>query len=130
MEDTPTTKEEIEKAYPEAYRLARRFHELYEENAPKFGYVTRDDTKEFDPKSPNGRTMAYVCKTIIDEEVEEALTRLEAQKEEEVLGLIEGIKEETRNFPMKKNGENWDDWNDGYDKALSTLASAIKSKGK
>lgn len=59
--------EPIEKAYPEAYRLARRFHELYEENAPLFGYETRPETKKFDPDSPNGRLMAYVCKTLLDE---------------------------------------------------------------
>lgn len=67
-----TENDEIEITYPDAYRLARKFHELYEETAPKFGYTTRGDTKEFDPRSPNGRTMAYVCKTIVDEEREEA----------------------------------------------------------
>ena len=60
----------IEKAYPEAYRLARKFHDMYEEVAPKFGYKTRGDTKAFDPESPNGRTMAYVCWHIVQEELE------------------------------------------------------------
>jgi len=87
---TNKTKEEIEKAYPEAYRLARKFHELYEENAPKFGYTTRGDTKEFDPSSPNGRTMAFVCKTIVDEEIDTALT----QQLEELEEVVEGMKGE------------------------------------
>ena len=60
----------IEKAYPEAYRLARRFHELYEITSPAFGYKTREDTKEFDPESPNGRLMAFVCYELVKEELE------------------------------------------------------------
>lgn len=69
---------DIEKAYPESYKLARRFHELYEINAPRFGYETRKDTKEFDPESPNGRLMAYVCmemKKERDEEWDEAIRK-------------------------------------------------------
>jgi len=58
----------IEEAYPEAYRLARRFHEFYEQSAPAFGYETKKETKEFDPESPNGRLMAWVCFMIIKEE--------------------------------------------------------------
>ena len=60
----------IEEAYPEAYRIARRFHELYEQTAPLFNYQTKKETREFDPESPNGRTMAYVCYTIVKEELE------------------------------------------------------------
>jgi hypothetical protein len=59
---------DIEKAYPEAYRLARRFHELYELSAPIFGYETKNETKKFDPESPNGRLMAWVCFEIVKEE--------------------------------------------------------------
>ena len=59
---------DIEKAYPEAYRLARRFHELYEQSAPAFGYKTKKETKEFDPESANGRLMAWVCYEIVKEE--------------------------------------------------------------
>jgi len=62
-------KEEIEKAYPEAYKWARTFHDLYEGSAPMFGYETRKETKEFDPKSPNGRLMAYVCFNLINQAV-------------------------------------------------------------
>ncbi|MET3837471.1 hypothetical protein ABIB58_002827 [Brevundimonas sp. UYEF29] len=45
----------------DALRLATRFHETYERLAPSFGYETRQDTKEFDPESPNGRLMVAVC---------------------------------------------------------------------
>jgi hypothetical protein len=41
--------------------LARKFHNLYEELAPQFGYETRPDTKGFDPTSPNGKLMIAVC---------------------------------------------------------------------
>jgi hypothetical protein len=44
-----------------AEALARRFHELYEELAPQFGYATREDTRAFDPESANGRLMIAVC---------------------------------------------------------------------
>jgi len=67
-EHKPEPLEAIEKAYPEAYRLARRFHELYEEYAPQFGYKTREDTRAFDPTSPNGRTMARVAYEVVQEE--------------------------------------------------------------
>lgn len=59
----------IEEVYPEAYRLARRFHELYEITAPLFNYETKKETREFIPDSPNGRTMAYVCYEIVKEEL-------------------------------------------------------------
>lgn len=41
--------------------IAIQFHNIYEKLAPQFGYATREDTKEFDPDSPNGRLMIAVC---------------------------------------------------------------------
>jgi len=46
---------------------AGRFHDTYERLAPDFGYETRDDTKTFDPTSPNGRLMTRVCEVLVDE---------------------------------------------------------------
>lgn len=40
--------------------LARKFHEAYERLAPKFGYETREDTKDFDTETPNGKLMVAV----------------------------------------------------------------------
>jgi len=48
--------------------LALRFHEIYEKEAPNFGYTTREDTKEFDPKSNNGKLMIEVCRQILSEQ--------------------------------------------------------------
>ena len=45
-------------------QLARRFHETYERLAPQFGYKTRKETREFDPRSPNGKLMIAVCAEI------------------------------------------------------------------
>jgi len=45
--------------------LARKFHDLYEELAPSFGYETRQDTREFDPTTPNGRLMIAVCERLL-----------------------------------------------------------------
>lgn len=44
--------------------MARLFHDTYEELAPEFGYVTRDDTHRFDPDSPNGKLMTTVCQRV------------------------------------------------------------------
>ena len=62
--------EDIEKVYPEAYKLARKFHKLYEKNAKGFGYKTNKETRKFIPNSPNGRLMAFVCGTLVREELE------------------------------------------------------------
>lgn len=40
--------------------MARKFHDAYEMLAPLFGYETREDTKVFDPDSPNGKLMIAV----------------------------------------------------------------------
>ena len=67
-EEVQMVESSIEKAYPEAYRLARKFHELYEQQAPFFGYITNPNSREFYPNSNNARLMAYICYTIIEEE--------------------------------------------------------------
>lgn len=48
-----------------ALELAQRFHDTYERLAPQFGYETRQDTKQFDPNSPNGQLMRAVAKEIL-----------------------------------------------------------------
>jgi len=45
--------------------LARKFHRYYEELAPKYGYKTKEETKEFQEKSPNGQLMIAVCERIL-----------------------------------------------------------------
>ena len=44
--------------------IAKLFHDTYEKLAPEYGYKTREDTKEFDPFSPNGRLMIEVCRLV------------------------------------------------------------------
>ena len=81
--------EEIEKAYPGAYKWAREFHDLYEETAPMFGYETRKETKEFDPTSPNGRLMAYVCFNLIHQALAEERARIVGEIERRAKDLLE-----------------------------------------
>ena len=50
----------------EAEQLARQFHDAYERLAPHYGYETRNDTRSFNPDSPNGRLMIGVCGEIIE----------------------------------------------------------------
>lgn len=46
-------------------RLAVMFHNLYEELAPGMGYVTRPETRVFDPESENGRLMVATCQALL-----------------------------------------------------------------
>ncbi len=46
--------------------VAELFHDTYERLAPQFGYETRDDTKKFDPTTPNGQLMAAVCEKVLN----------------------------------------------------------------
>ncbi len=48
-----------------ATELAVKFHEIYERLAPAHGYETRQETRRFDPTSPNGRLMIAVCAEIL-----------------------------------------------------------------
>jgi len=56
--------------------LPRKFHEAYERLAPTFGYETREDTKEFDADSPNGKLMGAVVNEVMTKALED--TREEA----------------------------------------------------
>lgn len=48
-----------------AVEYAKIFHDEYERLAPEYGYETREDTREFDPETPNGRLMIAVVDKII-----------------------------------------------------------------
>lgn len=50
---------------PTVEQAACLFHETYERLAPEYGYETRQDTKDFDPNSANGRLMIAVCAEIL-----------------------------------------------------------------
>lgn len=54
----------------EAWMLAVKFHELYERIAPSFGYETREDTRQFNCDSPNGKLMLAVCMEILVDQSE------------------------------------------------------------
>lgn len=49
----------------DAKELAILFHDTYERLAPDFGYETREETREFDEETPNGRLMIAVCGEIL-----------------------------------------------------------------
>ena len=51
----------------DAATLAVMFHNSYERLAPSFGYKTREETRRFDPDSPNGKLMVATCQAILDE---------------------------------------------------------------
>ena len=41
------------------------FHDTYERLAPQFGYETRNETRKFDPSTPNGKLMIAVCSEVV-----------------------------------------------------------------
>lgn len=43
---------------------AENLHEIYERLALDFGYETREETRDFDPNTPNGKLMMAVCAEI------------------------------------------------------------------
>ncbi len=45
--------------------LACFFHDTYEMLARIFGYETRDDARDFNPESKNGRLMVTVCGAVL-----------------------------------------------------------------
>ena len=68
--------------------LPRKFHEAYERLAPTFGYETREDTKEFDADSSNGKLMGVVVNEVMTKALED--TREEAYqegREEAIMGF-------------------------------------------
>jgi len=59
-----------------ALELAVLFHVIYERKSAEFNYVTRQDTRIFDPESPNGKLMIAVCDEIMREDVFVELAQL------------------------------------------------------
>lgn len=51
----------------QAEKLARKFHEAYENLAPSFGYKAREETRQFNPESSNGKLMIAVCGRILED---------------------------------------------------------------
>lgn len=50
-------------------QVARQFHTSYEGQAFRFGYKTREDTRVFDPQSPNGRLMMATVRDLLDRDI-------------------------------------------------------------
>jgi len=120
---TPNTQKLIEETHPEAYKLAREFHALYEELAPKFGYETRKDTKEFDPASPNGRLMARVCWDFAEQVRRETISEIEKMLDDNYRGQRK-IGEDVASFQPRVDDMDFG-WNDAISK-ISSLLSDLK----
>jgi hypothetical protein len=63
----------------EKIKWAKLFHDTYETLAPFFGYETRDDTKEFDPTSKNGKLMLEVCDEVLSQYKQEILEKVKGE---------------------------------------------------
>jgi regulator of replication initiation timing len=67
-----------------ALELAVLFHVIYERKSAEFNYVTRQDTRIFDPESPNGKLMLAVCDEILQEDVFVELAQLRNENDNHV----------------------------------------------
>jgi len=75
LNKTMKTKEKI--------KWAKLFHDTYERLAPSFGYETREDTKEFDPNSKNGKLMLEVCSIVLSQQKQEIVKELNKTADKE-----------------------------------------------
>jgi hypothetical protein len=55
-----------------ALELAVLFHVIYERKSAEFDYVTRTETRIFDPESKNGKLMVATCEEILQDYVPRA----------------------------------------------------------
>jgi hypothetical protein len=100
--------EENKKTLEEAAELALIFHNTYEKLAPSFGYETRQDTKEFDFKSNNGRLMVTVCSEVIKLQKEQDNNKFTEEEVESI--CIEMVNWTIDNIgnPNAKSGEKFE----------------------
>lgn len=69
-------------------KWARLFHDIYETLAPAYGYETREDTKEFDPDSKNGKFMIAECNFVIDQAIEARDKKILEMIKKKILEMI------------------------------------------
>lgn len=65
-----------------ALELATLFHVIYERKSAEFNYITRTDTRIFDPESSNGKLMIATCEEILSEDIQPKFDALTARNEE------------------------------------------------
>ena len=88
-----------------AKELAKKFHDIYEELAPEFGYKTRKDTKEFSEHTSNGQLMIATCKKLLDELPHERIVKpIFTEDRLNELKLLRSLVETTKSLD---NGNNF-----------------------
>jgi hypothetical protein len=50
----------------DALELAILFHVIYERKSAEFDYITRTETRIFDPESKNGKLMISTCEEVLE----------------------------------------------------------------
>jgi len=69
-----------------ALELAILFHVIYERKSAEFNYVTRTETRIFDPESKNGKLMIATCEEILEDYAPRAeLAELRAERDDLLL---------------------------------------------
>ena len=110
----------IEKDSVQNIETAKLFHDTYERLAPDFGYETREDTKAFDPFSPNGRLMIEVCRLVSDNLLQTEQTRIaeevEKSREKHENVTLDDGEVHVLTLPLEQRC-----FNDALDKVLSII---------
>jgi hypothetical protein len=85
-------------------KLAERFHDTYERLAPEYGYETRQETRVFDPDSPNGQLMQATCRAILAALTPASDGRAEGLRE--AAGIAYRVCAETRHVTLGRKCED------------------------
>jgi hypothetical protein len=103
---------EVRDGLTEAEKWAKRFHELYEEFAPKCGYETRKESAVAWENVPlkNKNLMIMVCVNVVDE--------IKSLQRKELAGKIPKRKE------IAKGNEGFA-YEQGYNKAIAEIRRAL-----
>ena len=102
----------------DATDLAELFHETYELLAPDYGYETRQETRVFDPNSPNGKLMIAVSDVILCDLVAECQQRRDRLAE---VVKLSRTKQQQALKVMKDNDLKIDDLDDQMQKLAFTF---------
>lgn len=90
----------------DAVQLARKFHALYERLAPSYGYATREDTRQFDPTTTNGKLMVAVCSELLGTGSAQSLAS-DATPQEELKTLCDWVIASVNDTADECNVEVW-----------------------
>lgn len=117
-----------DKQLEEASSLAVLFHNTYERLAPEYGYETREETKQFNPDTPNGKLMIAVCKYILS--LQEDKNRKLERDNKALKSICKQLSEHIDHIKGKENKEPYGYvFENRFFKTLDELSGQTMSEG-